>query len=126
MGVTLHDLASDEAVFDVNFWHWRALAEAVRRLDVLPAETVDLLHEPFVGELTEPEARLVAEAIQTRLLPTLPSDERVMLDGTRTTTPDDGTFYREPARQHLNYSTDRATLEEFATCCARCAGFRVG
>jgi hypothetical protein len=58
-------------------------------------------------------------------LPTLDDDERLLLDGRRTTEPDDGTFYREPAEQHRNYSTDRRVLAEFANCCETCGGFRV-
>jgi hypothetical protein len=125
MGVTLFDQVSNEVVFDVNFWNWRAIVEAVRALDVLPEQTVEALHTPFASALTEAEARLVAEAIRTRLLPTLADDERVLLDGKRTTEPDDGTFHRDPAEQHRNYSTNREVLAEFADCCATCAGFRV-
>jgi len=36
MGVTLFDLATDDVIFDVNFWHWHAIVEAPRSLDVLP------------------------------------------------------------------------------------------
>ena len=125
MGVTLFDQRSNEVVFDINFWHWRAIVEAVRVLDVLPDELVESLHTPFASELGEAECRIVAAAIRTRLLPTLADDERVLLDGRRTTAPDDGTFHRDPAEQHRNYSTNRAVLAEFAACCATCSGFRV-
>jgi hypothetical protein len=125
MGVTLFDQVTNEVIFDVNFWHWRALVEAVRALDVFSIETVAQLHEPFVGELTQDEARHVADAIRERLLPTLTNGERVLLDGTRTTEPDDGTFHRDTSEQHRNYSTTRAILALFADCCASCGGFRV-
>ena len=125
MGVTLFDHETDQIIFDVNFWHWRAIVEVVRRLEILPVSRVDGMHQPFVGELSESEARLVASAIRERVLPTLTDDERVLLDGSRTTTPDDGTLYREPAEQHRNYSTTRAVLELFAECCATCHGFRI-
>ncbi len=125
MGVTLFDQVTEEIIFDVNFWNWRALLEAVRALDVLPTETVSLLHEPYIGELSQDDARRVAEAIRTRLLPTLTDAERVLLDGSRTTEPDDGTFYRDAAEQHRNYSTTRDVLARFADCCASCGGFRV-
>lgn len=125
MGVTLFDHSSDAIVFDVNFWHWRAIVEAVRSLAVLPDDRVDPLHQPFIGELTQAEARLVGAAIRERLLPTLTDDERLLLDGRRTSEPDDGTFHREPAEQHRNYSTNREVLAEFARCCETCAGFRV-
>jgi hypothetical protein len=123
--MTLFDQKTDAIVFDVNFWHWRAIVEAVRALRVLPEDRVDALHEQFFGELTEDEARAVAAAIRERLLPTLRDDERLLLEGRRTTEPDDGTFYRDPAEQHRNYSTNRQVLEAFARCCETCGGFRV-
>jgi len=125
MGVTLFDQKTDAIVFDINFWHWRAIVEAVRSLGVLPEARVDALHEPFIGELTEDEARTVAAAIRERLLPALREDERLLLDGQRTSDPDDGTFHRDPAEQHRNYSTNRKVLEEFARCCEACGGVRV-
>src|SRR5262245_55224669 len=114
MGVTLIDLERDDHVFDINFWHWPAIVEPVRACAVLPDERVDPLHEPFVGGLTEAEARAVAAGLRERMLPTLAASERVRLDGSRTLEPDDGTFHREPAEQHRNYSTNREVLEEFA------------
>ena len=126
MGVSLFDRKTDDIVFDVNFWHYRAIVEAVRSLRVLPEATVDALHKSWQETgLTSDEARLVAAAIRSRLLPTLAEGERLLLDGRRTTEPDDGTFYRDPADQHKNYSTDRRVLEEFARCCETCNGFWV-
>jgi len=125
VGVTLFDQQTNDIVFDVNFWHWRAIVEAVRTLNVLPEQTVERLHEPWTGELTQEEARAVGEAIRARVLPTLNDSERLLLDGSRTTEPDDGTFHREPHEQHMNYSTDRRVLAEFAKCCETCHGFRV-
>jgi hypothetical protein len=123
--MTLFDQKTDAIVFDINFWHWRAIVEAIRSLKVLPEARVDALHEQFNGELAEAEARAVAAAIREQLLPTLGEGERLLLDGGRTTEPDDGTFYRDPAEQHKNYSTNRRVLEEFAQCCEVCGGFRV-
>jgi hypothetical protein len=125
MGVTLFDQRTNSIIFDTNFWHWRAIVEAVRSLRVLPEERVDRLQTQFVGELKEEEARLVGAAIRARLLPTLADQDRWLLDGTTTTEPDHGTFYRDSAGQHKNYSTNRRVLTEFARCCETCAGFRV-
>src|SRR6476646_4181355 len=100
--MTLFDQKTDAIVFDVNFWHWRAIVEAVRSLGVLPEDRVDALHEQFVGELTGEEAWAVAAAIRERLLPTLREDERLLLDGRRTTEPDDGVMHYEPSDQHKN------------------------
>jgi len=126
VGIDLSDLATDETIFRVNFWHWRTIVEAIRALHVIDADRAAALHEPFVSELTREEARTVAAAIRERLLPTLREDERLLLDGTRTTQPDDFTFHRDPAEQHENYSTNRAVLEQFVVACEKCAGFRVG
>ncbi|MFN3651344.1 MAG: hypothetical protein ACK47B_17350 [Armatimonadota bacterium] len=124
--MSLFDRKTDEIVFDINFWHYRAIVEAVRSLGVLPDEQVDRLHESWQGNgLTTEEARLVAAAMRERLLPALTGDERLLLDGRRTEEPDDGTFYREPDEQHKNYSTNRDVLEEFVRCCETCNGFRV-
>lgn len=125
MGITLFDQKTSAMIFDTTFWHWRAIVEAVRRLKVLPESRVDLLHQSFVGELTESESRAVAFAIREQLLPTLVDGERLLLDGRRTAEPDDGTMHYDPAEQHKNYSTDRRVLEEFAKCCAECGGFRI-
>jgi hypothetical protein len=125
MGITLFDQRTDGIVFDINFWHWRAIVEAIRSLGVLPANRVDGLHEQFNGELAEDKARIVATAIRERLLPSLGNDERLLVDGRRTTEPDDGTFYQQPGEQHKNYSTDRRVLEQFAQRCETCGGFRI-
>lgn len=126
MGVSLFDRETKDIVFDVNFWHYRAIVEAIRSLGVLPDEKVDALHELWQDNgLTAEECRLVAVAIRHRLLPTLGEDERLLLDGRRTTEPDDGTFHRDPAEQHENYSTNAGALEKFAKCCETCNGFSV-
>src|SRR5262245_49650498 len=49
MGMTLFDQKTDAVVFDVNFWHWRAIVEAVRSLGVVPEARVDALHDQFAG-----------------------------------------------------------------------------
>jgi hypothetical protein len=126
VGVSLHDRKTNDIVFDVNFWHYRAIVEAIRSLRVLPDATVDALHDSWQDTgLTAEEARVVAAAIRTQLLPTLGENERLLLDGRRTTDPDDGTFYRNPDEQHKNYSTNRVVLEEFVKCCETCNGFSV-
>jgi hypothetical protein len=126
VGISLFDRKTNDIVFDVNFWHYRAIVEAIRLLGVLPDEKVDALHESWQDTgLTTEEARLVGVAIRTRLLPTLSEDERLLVDGRRTTEPDDGKMHYDPAEQHKNYSTNRGVLEEFVKCCETCNGFSV-
>ncbi len=122
----LFDLETREIIFDVNFWHYRALVESLRLLEVLPSSKIDSLHEPWCSNgLTSTEARIVAAAIRTKLLPRLDDDARLLLDGTVTKTPDDGEFHRDIENFHKNYSTNRRVLEMFAQCCEICNGFEV-
>src|SRR5258708_4194294 len=100
MGIHVSDRQSNEVIFRVNFWHWRAIVEAIRSLGVLPEPRVDSLPEPCVGELSQEEARAVATAIRQGLLPSLAEQERLLLDGRRTSEPDDGTLYRSPEEEH--------------------------
>lgn len=124
MGLSIHDLQTNELLFSVNFWHWRAIVEAIRSLSVVPESRVDSLHEPCLGELTQEEARAVALAMKAVLLPSLKTGERLMLNGQHTE-PDDGTFYRDPAEQWKNYGTDLETLTKFAQLCETSGGISV-
>ena len=72
MTVSLYDRKIEKCVFEVNYWNWRVIVEAIRALSVLPEERIDSLHLQFCGMgLSESEARTVALAIRTKLLPTL-------------------------------------------------------
>jgi hypothetical protein len=126
MGICLDDKSHPDLRFDPNFWHWRAIVEAVRRLRVLPEKKVDDLHVPYCGYgLTRDEARAVASAIRSRLLPSLEPDDRLLLRGETTKMPDDGVMHYEPDDEEKNYSTNRRVLEEFADFCEKCDGFTV-
>ncbi|WP_437569968.1 hypothetical protein [Sorangium sp. So ce542] len=115
----------DDLGFRVNFWHWRSLVEAIRRLNVLPDTRVADLHEQFCGNgLTQEECRLVADALEAHLLTTLAEGDRLLLDGGVTRDPDDGTLYKgEDA--HRNYSTNRTVLLTFIRFLRECSGFEV-
>jgi hypothetical protein len=125
VSVTLFDQKTNEISFNVNFWHWRAIVEAIRSLKILPTERVDRLHEPFIGELSAEEAFRVGAALREYFILSLGENERLLLNGQKTTEPDDCVFHRDPYDQHKNYSTNREVLEKFADCCERCNGFRV-
>lgn len=124
MGISLRDLKREDHWFHVNFWNWRPLVELIRQLDVIAPDRVTGLHEPFCNNgLTEAEAKLVADALEARVLPTLGDDERVLLDGARTMEPDDFVFHRTD--QFKNYSTSRAVLGQFIAYCRASSGFEV-
>ncbi len=122
----LMDNETDDVVFDVNFWHYRAIVEAIRSLRVLPDEQVDRLHEPFTGSgLTKDECRIVAAELQARVVPILEQDDRLLLDGTVTKEPDDGVFHKTDAEWPKNYSTNKTVLAAFIDAIQKSSGFTV-
>lgn len=126
MGIILADCGSGDHSWAPNYWAWRPIVEVIQLLDILPAQTVENLHEPFCGNgLTEAEARRVADAIEAHVLPGIALHERVLLDGSTTSAPDDFVMHREPNSVWRNYSTSRDALVEFVQFCRTCAGFTV-
>ena len=125
MGVTLFDNKTDQIVFHVNFWHYRAIVEAIRSLGGLSNDKIDSLHEQWCGNgLTVDEARAVAALMRSQIMPSLAPGWRLLSDGTFSDDPDDGTLHRGKD-QHRNYSTNAEVLGRFIKCCETCNGFRV-
>lgn len=124
MGITLVDNEKSDNRFDINFWHWRAIVEAVRRLEVLPEAVVDGLHEPMCcNGLTTAQARAISSALCQQVLTALADGERLLLHGEVTTEPDNQVFHKIGVER--NYSTDRQVLQQFADYCETCNGFQV-
>ena len=122
----LMDNETDDVVFDVNFWHYRAIVEAIRSLRVLPDEYVDRLHEPFTGSgLTKDECRIVAAELQARFVPILEQDDRLLLNGTVTKEPDDSVFHKTDGEWQKNYSTNKKVLAAFIDAIHKSNGFTV-
>ncbi len=125
MGISLVDKMRSDVTFDVNFWHWRALVEAVRRLGVLPEDRVSALHQPFTyAGLSQDESRRVADALARHLVPTLRDADRLLIYGQMTTDPDDGTLHRGDDA-HRNYTTNFRVLEQFIAFLRQTTGFTV-
>jgi hypothetical protein len=66
MGVVLSDNSNASHNFSVNWWHWHAIVEAVRRTGVLPVDRVEGLHQAFFGELSVAEAHAVGRPSEPR------------------------------------------------------------
>lgn len=64
---------------------------------------------------------LLAQWLQSFILPNLASEDRIKLDGSITKNPDGGTFHRADLAE--NYSVDREWLIEFISFLQRCGGF---
>lgn len=124
MSLSIHDLDTNELLLSVNSWHWRAIVKAIRLLAVIPDTRVDSLNEVCVGELTQEEARSVAQAMKSVLLPSVKPQERLLLNGQNAKV-DDGTFHRARDEQWKNYGTDLETLTKFAQICEASSGISV-
>jgi len=125
MSFHLTDLGNEERIF-VNFWNWHPTVEILRRAGLLDEERLEELHVQISrARVTKDEARAIARHLRENVLPSLPETARVLLDGSVTTAPDDGTFHKLPEDSHKNYSATRRWLETFASFCETCDGFEV-
>jgi hypothetical protein len=125
MGVTLCDLGRDDRSEDCNWWNWRPTIELLRLSGLFDEERLELMGCNAGVEVSEAEARAVAQFLEERILPAVRPDQRLLLDGSVTDEPDDGTFHREAGRQHENYSAHGEWLRRFADFCRECGGFSV-
>jgi hypothetical protein len=124
MGFDITDLGDSNRVVFVNFWNWRPTIEIIRAAGLLDAPRLESLQQQCSAtRVSSDEARLIARHLRDTVLPSLPSESRVLLDGTSTTKPDDGTFHRSPDEFDRNYSASRSWLETFAAFCETCSGF---
>lgn len=124
MSFILFDNEDEKNDLQINDWSWHAIVEIIRRLDLLDEGTVDGLHQQW-GEngLTHEEARLVASAIEDRVLPTLDDAEQILLDGQITKVPDNSVFH--PVNTEKNYSTTYSAIRMFVDYCKSCSGFKI-
>jgi len=126
MGFDLKDIGDEKRIIFVNFWNWRPTVEVLGRAGLFDEKRLAELHEQFSHTLvTKDEARAIAHYLRDKVLPSLPHTGRILLDGSVTTTPDDGTFYKTPEDSHKNYGATHSWLEKFATFCETCEGFEL-
>ena len=124
MGVRVTDLGREDRSEKCDWWHWRPTVALLRSSGLLDDVQLVLL-DAGAGEVSEDQARAVARFLDDRVLPAVRPTERVMLDGTVTDVPDDGTFHRRPSEQSENYSAGGEWLRRFAAFCRECRGFSV-
>ena len=126
MGFDLKDIGDEERIIFVNFWNWRPTVEVLSRAGLLDEKRLAELHEQCSPtRVTKDEARAIAHYLREKVLPSLPQTGRILLDGSITTTPDDGTFYKSPEDSHKNYGAMHSWLEKFASFCETCDGFEL-
>jgi hypothetical protein len=114
----------DGTEVNINSWNWRATLALLERHGVLDEEKLELLGYNITVQVTGEETRRIA-AFLDDYLTGLPGDGRVMLDGSVTTEPDDGTFHRDDLAK--NYSATASWLTEFRDFCRAAGdGFEAG
>lgn len=124
MGVDVHDLRDRTRFLHANWWQWRPTVELIRSLGLFDADRLDAL-SGGVGEFSRDEAHQIAELFDRTVLPRVGPGERVLLDGSVTSSSDDGTFYRDPDEQHRNYSVDGDWLLQFVEFSRGSAGLYI-
>jgi hypothetical protein len=124
MGVDIHNLGDRSRWLHASWWQWRPAVELIRSLRLFDEKRLDDLSNGC-GQITATEARQLAAALEEQVVSTLRSGQRVLLDGSVTAEPDDGTFYRSPEEQHRNYSADYDWLVAFVTFCKESDGLHI-
>lgn len=122
--MSITDLGDEGRVLFCNWWNWRPTLAIIERLiDVDPRELERMRFSGGGGRLSEVEASALALGLRAKVLPAVPEGGRLLLDGSATLVPDDGTLDRVDLER--NYSASRGWLEEFAAFCEQCSGFEV-
>ena len=103
--------ASDGRNVTVNPWNWGVLHHLVASAGVLPEDRWQPLRWRARGDLTAEQVAILASFLQENVATRLRDGERMFVDGSVTTAPDDGTLYRTAAEQWKNYSLRRDVLE---------------
>jgi len=125
MSVILVDLGCDDHDCQINGWDWRPILQIIRLLQIFDADR--LVRMGFNGggaEVTEDEARLIAEFLEGEVLPLLSDQDRVRLD---LAVSNEGRWEGpiESAPQERLYGASKECLVGFASFCRSCRGFRV-
>lgn len=123
MGVLLQAARDGVGHLKLNVWHYRTIAAEVAQLEVLDAEAQGRLELINCGEhMSAVEAQKIADALQ-RTLARVSDTDRLLLDGSVTDTPDDGTLHKEDWDR--NYSTNVDMLQRFRVFCDASGGFTI-
>ncbi len=125
MGFCLTDLVDENRNVFVNFWNWRPTVELIGSFEILDEERLDLIGQQCLGaKISKEEAFQIGTRIRAQILPNLTDDQRILLDLTSTTEPNDRKFH-QGNDWHKNYATSKKWLEQFSEFCLTCEGFSI-
>jgi hypothetical protein len=102
----------DGADLRLNVWNWGVLHHVVATAGVLADEVWEPKRFNGGGTLERSDVQTLATFLRQRVLACLAPGERMLLDGTVTAEPDDGTFFRAEADLWRNYSLHHQVLVE--------------
>jgi hypothetical protein len=128
MGVIISDLGDKQPPLKLAWWAWRPILGLILASNSLTDTDGVRLSAIAVTDLLEAsaaEAKSIAEYLENRVLAQMKPNERLLQDGTLSSKPDDGHFYRDPEEAVKNYSVDYDTLTTFMQFCKKCDGFTV-
>jgi len=126
MSFILVDTLDDKRDLQLNAWHWRTILVLLEVSEAVTKERLEVMGiSGACPSFSREEARSIATALRTKVLSGLQPDDRVMLNGTITKEPDDGTLFRDPKDHHRNYSTNAQVLEKLCDFCESCGGFKI-
>lgn len=126
MSLTLIDQGSENFEFRSSVWSWKAAIEIIKSLDVVSERKVrEMAYNATGVSLDQSDAAKIGEAIRDEIIPKVDKGMRMFSDLSVTSTPDDGTIYKDPDEKFKNYSVDRAWLDEFSDFCTKCKGFQI-
>jgi hypothetical protein len=105
----------ERAELRVSSWDWGALHSFVEQAQIFPEQVWEKMRVESNNTLEAPDVLKLAEFLERVLLKRLKPGQRLLLDGTVTDVPDDGTFYREESELWKDYGLKYESLLEIVT-----------
>jgi hypothetical protein len=123
MSYILTDLADADRVLEASEAVWQPVAVLILEAGILNLSQQAEMEETGSVEITERQARLLAQYLREEVLPTLGERSWLGLDGVVHTEPDDFALQRALAGRSPGVGAE--FLEKLAGFCAACGGFFV-
>lgn len=101
----------DGTILRMNAWSWGVLHEVIFALEVIPEGQWEPARTGSCRLEAEQVTALV-DALDREVVPCFEPGVRMLVDGTFTEEPDDGTFYRDESEMWRNYSLHHDVLIE--------------
>jgi|RhiMetdeSRZDD1v2_1073273.scaffolds.fasta_scaffold828459_1 hypothetical protein len=103
-------LSASNGDLKINAWNWGVLHALVASAAVFPEEIWESKRYNGGGVLDSDQIAVLADFLESNVLPSIAVGQRMFFDGTVTAEPDDGTFYREESELWRNYSLHHDVL----------------